>query len=134
MGVITDEFKARMAQLHDDKVRLQGQIAKADMDLLHVDRPRVIYYLEQVRSGDAEDSEFQHRIVRDFVRAVYLYDDYLKLSVDFTGKNTTYTVPVSGLDTVETEPPQSAYPNHRSNVTAAGRWFVIWWSIKKAPG
>ena len=40
------------------------------------------------------DKKFQKRIIRDFVKAVYVYDDHFKLVVDFTGKDKTYTRPL----------------------------------------
>lgn len=93
MGVIADEFKERMTQLQADKQTLQGKIALEKMNLLQVDRPRVVHFLEMIRDGNPADPDFQHRIIRDFVRAVYLYDGYFKLVVDFTGKNVSYQVP-----------------------------------------
>ena len=104
MGVIADEFKERMTQLQADKQTLQGKIALEKMNLLQVDRPRVVFYLEKIREGDPADPEFQHRIIRDFIRAVYIYDDYFKLVVDFTGKKTSYKVPFSSgdADNIET--------------------------------
>lgn len=95
LGIIADEFKERMAQLQSDKQTLQGKIALEKRDLLQVDRLRVIHFFEQIRNGNPADPAFQHRIIRDFVLAVYLYDGYFKLVVNFTGKNRAYKVPFS---------------------------------------
>ena len=82
-----------MAQLQEDKQTLQGKIAIEKMNLLQVDREHVVHYLRTIRDGDPADPAFQRRIIRDFVRAVYLYDGYFKLVADFTGKNVTYEMP-----------------------------------------
>ncbi|MBE5807734.1 MAG: recombinase family protein [Clostridiales bacterium] len=105
MGVIADEFKDRMAQLQADKQTLQGKIAIEKMNLLQVDRPRVVYFLETIRDGNPADPAFQKRIIRDFIRAVYLYDGYFKLAIDFTGKNVSYEVPFSAESTSSDEAP-----------------------------
>lgn len=94
MGIISDEFKERMAQLQVDKQNLQGKIAIEKMNLLQVDREHVVHYLRLVRDGNPTDPAFQKRIIRDFIRAVYLYDGYFKLVADFTGKNVTYEMPL----------------------------------------
>ena len=94
MGIIADEFKNLMAQLQADKQTLQGQIALEKQGLFLVDRIHVLHFLETVRDGNPANPDFQHRIIRDFVRAVYLYDDHFKLVVDFTGKNVSYEYPM----------------------------------------
>ena len=145
MGVVTDEFKDRLDELNDNKRTLQGKIAIEKMNLLQVDRPKVIYFLETIRNGNPKDPEFQKRIIRDFVRAVYLYDGYFKLVVDFTGKNVSYEIPVqSEIDTDNNEapieaakglyrrtlvPPQFPYTNpcHASSIELLGQGFVITW-------
>lgn len=93
MGVVADEFKERLAQLQEDKQTLLGKIAIEKMNLLQVDREHVVHYLRTIRDGNPADPAFQRRIIRDFVRAVYLYDGYFKLVADFTGKNVTYEMP-----------------------------------------
>ena len=105
MGVVADEFKDRMAQLQEDKQTLQGKIAIEKMNLLQVDREHVVHYLHTIRDGDPVDPAFQRRIIRDFVRAVYLYDGYFKLVADFTGKNVTYEMPISTGESCTDSPP-----------------------------
>lgn len=153
MGIISDEFKERMEQLNADKKTLQGKIALEKRNLFTIDRPRVVYFLEQIRAGNPAEPDFQSRIIRDFVRAVYLYDDHFKLVVDFTGKNVSYQVPFSSVDdpkgsienaessneTVsrglykgESGTPHSPYtnPDPRDRITFNGKGFVITWYLK----
>ena len=93
MGIISAEFKERLDNLKEEQQQLQGEIAVEKMGILQVSRDEVLAYLYTIRAGDPRDKGFQHMIIRDFVRAVYLYDDHLKLAVDFTGKKKTYTRP-----------------------------------------
>ena len=148
MGIISDEFKDRMAQLQADKKTLQGKIAIEKMNLLQVDRPRVVYYLEMVRDGNPADPDFQHRIIRDFVKAVYLYDDHFKLVVDFTGKNVTYEYPLQKGESATTDEAitdsarvciEKNEPRHiipiqtlveANSIEVVGQGFVITWYFK----
>lgn len=93
MGIISDEFKDRMTELQTEKRDLEGMIATEKLGILQVDREHVIKYLLLLRKEDYRDKKFQKRIIRDFVRAVYVYDDYFKLVVDFTGESKTYKRP-----------------------------------------
>ena len=105
MGIVSDEFKERLEQLTADKKTLQGKIAVEKMDLFLVDRERVEFCLDSIRHGDPADPAFQHRIIRDFVRAVYVFDDHFKIVVDFTGEKKSYTVPFNakGDDALEVD-------------------------------
>ena len=94
MGIISDEFKERMTELRMEKQELEGLIATEKLGILQVDRDHVIKYLLLLRTEDYRDKKFQKRIIRDFVKAVYVYDDHFKLVVDFTGENKTYTRPL----------------------------------------
>lgn len=137
MGVIADEFKERMAQLQADKQTLQGKIALEKMNLLQVDRPRVVHFLEMIRDGNPADPDFQHRIIRDFVRAVYLYDGYFKLVVDFTGKNVSYKVPFQS-DSTETSTDEVESSTEMSTETSTeemgkGLYKRTFAPLKRAP-
>ena len=94
MGIISDEFKERLTELRLEKQDLEGLIAVEKMGILTVDRDQVIKYLLMIRTEDYKDKKFQKRIIRDFVKAVYVYDDHFKLVVDFTGESKTYTWPL----------------------------------------
>ena len=146
LGVVAEEINSRLTQLRADKQTIQGKIAAEKMNLLQVDREHVVYYLEQLRDGNPSDPKFQKRLVRDFVRAVYVYDDHFKLVVDFTGRNATFNVPMppgndscDSYDSCDTSlyresnpPPYHPYTNPRhGSVTAAGQGFVIAWYFER---
>ena len=160
MGIVSDEFKERMEQLNADKKTLQGKIAVEKMDLFLIDRPRVVFCLESIRDGDPADPEFQHRVIRDFVQAVYVYDDHFKIVVNFTGEKKAYEVPFitkdadnmdeaidnakAAIDNASDEQARGLYkeksgtPNHtytnpdpRSRIYFGRAGFVIDWYFKK---
>jgi len=44
----------------------------------------VIYWLEKFRGGDAKDPAFQWKVIENFVNAVYLYDDRIRIVYNYT--------------------------------------------------
>ena len=147
IGLLYDEFKERMEQLQEEKRTLTGMIEVEKASAMKVDRDEVVVFLQGIRDGDPKDKTFQRRIIRDFVRAVYVYDDHFKLSVDFTGKNTVFSIPfkikpggdstekdgAEGLYKVEDGVPLQSYtnPDPRNRVAFNGTGFVIVWYFKK---
>lgn len=95
MGVAGDEVKQRMDELQEEKRRLECLIAVEKIATKDYDRVTVIGFIESIRHGDPTDKEFQKMVIRDFIKAVYLYDDHLKVVVDFTGENSTVEAPFS---------------------------------------
>ena len=98
MGVAGSEVKERMDELQEEKRKYEGLIAIEKASVRDYDRTTVIGYIESIRRGDPTDKEFQKMVIRDFVKAVYVYDDHLKIVVDFTGENNTIEVPFSATD------------------------------------
>lgn len=93
MGVAGDEVKQRMDELQEEKRRLKCLIAVEKIATKDYDRVTVIGFIESIRHGDPTDKKFREMVIRDFIRAVYLYDDHLKVVVDFTGEKSTIEVP-----------------------------------------
>ena len=144
MGVAGDEVKERMDELQEEKRKYEGLIAVEKIAVQDYDRVTIIGYLESIRRGDPNDKEFQKMVIRDFIRAVYVYDDHLRIVVDFTGKDSAIEVPLKGeeKETVETgdgfaqglsrctktvlgEP-----LDRRNSIEFTGQRFVITWYFK----
>lgn len=91
MGIIADGFKERVEELQREKETLEGCIAAEKLKAIDVDKDKVLYYLNLLRAGEHTDTSFQKMVIRDFVKAIYLYDDYFKIVINFTGKDEVYT-------------------------------------------
>ena len=148
MGIISEEFKERMAELQEEKKNLLGLIEVEKITTKPYDRERVVKYLYDIREGDTKDKDFQRRVIRQFVRAVYLFDDHFKLSVDFTGENTVFDIPLniesegisedgeisgSGLYKDSKGVPLNSYtnPDPRNMLYFTGSGFVITWYFQQ---
>ena len=123
MGIMSDEVKERMEVLQADKKKLEGLIAIEKYNTLDIDRDLVVDYLESIRKGDYKDPDFQRMIIRDFVRAVYLYKDHFVMSVDFTGEKKMFEIRL-----MENENPESEDSGQSANgdrVSVSRRWYTI---------
>ena len=58
-----------------------------------IERDMVIWYLERFREGDEDDPEWRKYLVRDFLQAVYLFDDgHLILQLNYSGQANTISL------------------------------------------
>lgn len=99
MGVAGSEVKERMDELQEEKRTYEGLIAIEKIAVKDYDKVTILGYFEDIKQGDATDKDFQKMIIRDFIKAVYVYDDHLRIVVDFTGENNTIEVPFKGSET-----------------------------------
>lgn len=146
IGLLYEEFKERMEQLQEDKKELTGLIEVEKASTMKVERDEVVGFLIGIREGDPKDKKFQRRIIRDFVRAVYVYDDHYKLFVEFnksnqpfiihfkdkTGNDAAAKVVTEGSYKDENGVPLHSYtnPDPRNRIYFTGTGFVITWYFK----
>lgn len=84
-GIITPTTKERLTELEDQKADLTAKIALKTPDKLsNLSRDDIISALSLVRVGDLEDKDYQELLFNMFLRAVYLYDDKLKIVFNYT--------------------------------------------------
>lgn len=101
-GIITDETKARMNELSQQKADLKASIA--DLELakgFHLKKEHISYFLYSLRNADLSDKKVQKRLIQTFVNAVFVYDDCIKLTYNFSGDKSTVTL--KALETAEAE-------------------------------
>ena len=53
---------------------------------------------DDVEDGNPNDKDFQKMVIREFIKAVYVYDDHLRIVVDFARKDNTIDVPIKGAE------------------------------------
>ena len=83
-GIITETTKARLQELEAEKRDLDRKIERERRLIPSFTRDQVVCWLEAFREGDIEDVSFQKRLIKQFLRAVYLYDDHLHLIFDYS--------------------------------------------------
>ena len=144
MGVAGEEVKEQMDDLQEEKRRLQGLIAIEKAATRDYDRSTVIGYMESVQKHDPADKDFQKMVIRDFIKAVYLYDDHFKIIVDFTGKDNKITIPLKQPESSTDNTVQGFAEgltrctitvlgeplNQKDCIEFTGQGFVITWYFK----
>ena len=98
-GIYTDSTKDRLLELEAEKKSVEREIRDQTCSLQPFERGQVIFYLEKFRNGDVTSKLYQKQLFDQFVSAVYLYDDELRIA--FSGTKKTGTVSFSIVDNAE---------------------------------
>ena len=87
-GIFSETTKDRLEELESEKRRLTAAIQAEEEMMENITPDQVRFFLERFRSGDAESLDWQRQLIRTFVQAIYLYDDYMTIgfSYDPTGE------------------------------------------------
>lgn len=85
-GIITDTTRERLLELEANIKDLEQSLAIAKAANQPVQKERIIYTLEQLRSGNPESISYQKLLIDTFVKAVYLWDDKLEIDYYYTNR------------------------------------------------
>ena len=99
-GIITPTTKERMDELETQRAELKASIEKASIELTSLTEDQVIFWLEKFGGGDYKDPAFQWKVIENFVNAVYLYDDRLRIVYNY-GKQGAETVDFAFAEALE---------------------------------
>jgi site-specific DNA recombinase len=88
-GIFTSSTKSRLEELEQEQIKLSRSIETEKILRPTHTRERVVYWLEQFRSGDIDDPVYREKLIHIFVNAIFLYDDHLKIALNFSGNSNT---------------------------------------------
>lgn len=92
-GILTEETKKRMDELTQQKADLKASIADREIARgFHLQKSHIAFYLRSLRDADWSDKETQKRLIQTFVNAVFVYDDHITLTYNFSGDKSTITL------------------------------------------
>lgn len=74
-GLVTSTTKNRLFELEEQKASLEIEIEKEKIICPVIEKEQVIFFLNHFRDGDANDKEYQRRIIDAFINKVILYDN-----------------------------------------------------------
>lgn len=86
-GIITSTTRSRMLELEQEQKRLSAKIAAERASLINVSREDVIAWIAIMREGETTDKKYQAQLINNFLKAVYCYDDHLKIFFSFDKDN-----------------------------------------------
>ena len=92
-GIFNDATRTRMAELDEQRKDLEAALADAELiSGLRITQKQIEYFLLQFRTLDFSEPESQRRIVDIFVNSVFVYDDKLTITFNYSGDNRTITL------------------------------------------
>ena len=106
-GIITESTKTRLTELEDEKRNVEIEIAKESIARRIISREQIIYWISSFKDGDITSEKYRQQLIDTFVHAVFVYDDKIVMTYNYSGENNTATI--SDLDL--SSPPLQSNPN-----------------------
>ncbi|MBQ8504167.1 MAG: hypothetical protein IJ491_07810, partial [Clostridia bacterium] len=92
-GIINEATKSRMDELEEQKDEIKVALAEARLkENLGLNKERILYFLHQFTDMDYTDPECQKRLIKTFLNSVFVYDDKVVLTFNYSGDNRTITL------------------------------------------
>ena len=89
-GIITPSTKVRVEELEIKKNTLEHSIMEESLKTPALTREQIIFFLEKFKNGDISDQAYRHKLIDTFVNSVYVYDDHLVITYNYSStKNKT---------------------------------------------
>ena len=87
----------RINELEKEKRILNEQVKTEEKEIMYLDKPRIIYWLESFRSGNINDESFQKQLIDLFINSVTVWDDdddltRITIAYNLTPDQKTYRV------------------------------------------
>ncbi len=92
-GIFNETTKERMDELDRQKSELNAALAAAKLKLdLGIRKEHILYFLYKFTEYDYKDIECQKRLIKTFINSVFVYDDKVVMTFNYSGDNRTITV------------------------------------------
>ena len=92
-GIFNDATKQRMDELAEQKKELQSALAAAQLRKdLGLKKEQIVYFLHRFTEMDYTDPDCQKQLIKTFVNSVFVYDDKVVLTFNYSGDDRTITL------------------------------------------
>lgn len=92
-GIFNDTTKTRMDELDAQKKQILASMERAKLRTgLQLTKDHILFFLLQFRELDFDDLECQKRLIATFVNAIFVYDDKITITFNYSGDNRTVTL------------------------------------------
>lgn len=92
-GILNESTKARMDELESQKDELRAALASAKLkEDLSLKKEHILFFLKQFTNMDFTDIDCQKRLIKLFVNSIFVYDDKIVLTFNYSGDNRTITL------------------------------------------
>ena len=126
-GIFNDSTKTRMDELDCQKSELKSALAATKLKTdLGIKKEHILYFLHKFSEYDYEDVDCQKRLIKTFINSVFVYDDKVVISFNYSGDGRTITVNEidAGL-TTGVQLPSSVFHQRKALKTLCFRGFCI---------
>ena len=122
-GMFTESTKTRLDELEAQKNDLKTALAAAKLrEDLGLKKEHILFFLHQLAKMDLKDIDCQKRLIKTFVNAVFVYDDKVVLTFNYSGDDRTIT-----LNEIDGELQQdvriSTFDAHQK--TGDTKWYLL---------
>ena len=130
-GIITPSTKQRLEELEGRRLDLEDAIASEKIEKPRFSRDQLTFWLERFRSVDPSDpysQEFMSTFIDMFIKAVYVYDDHLRIVCNFTGDagSVSYDF-VNDIENYEEAVEVFDFDAHASTITHRYELCITWY-------
>ena len=92
-GIFNDATKQRMDELGEQKAELQNALAAAKLrEDLGLKKEHILYFLHRFADMDYTDEACQKQLIKTFVNSVFVYDDKVVITFNYSGDDRTITL------------------------------------------
>ena len=92
-GIFNESTKDRMNELEEQKKELRVALAAAKLkEDLGLKKEHIVFFLHQFAGMDYSDIDCQKRLIKTFLNAVFVYDDKVVLTFNYSGDERTITL------------------------------------------
>lgn len=135
-GIFTATTRDRLIEIEHSITKLERAIALASAQAVPIEKERIIYALEKLRDGNVDDRKYQKQLIDTFVKAVFLFDNSIKIEYYYAGKNNTVSVtiessvsaPLGGAESsykLSLAPPKESQANPGAVIYLTATGFVL---------
>ena len=96
-GIITASTKDRLVELEERCAVLKQGIAAAEITPPKLSREQLLFIFEKYQDRDANDVDFIRDVIDTFISAVYVYDDRLLITFNYSNDNTA-EIPLAEIE------------------------------------
>lgn len=115
-GIFNESTKTRMDELEEQKAELKSALTAAKLkEDLSLKKEDILDFLYQFTKMDYADLESQKRLIKTFINSVFVYDDKLVLTFNYSGDKRTITIKEidAGLQQGVRIPKAKAHQKHK---------------------
>lgn len=129
MGIITETTKARLKELEAEEKDTLTALLKERQRIPELTRDHVQFFFESFANGEVDSPKYRKMLIKQFLRAVYLFEDSVKITFDFSETDTGLELPLESASCgVRTTPiwyTQHDVVQTHAELCLIGRVFVL---------